>query len=130
MCSGVLEDHVKNKAIAPFLVRLNDSCAISWRKELFAPVGVIKSFENYNQLPTIINDTSYGLANGIFSEDIKLAHSLGKASRSGTWHINQWGEDEVGIPFGGIRDSGMGKEKCFYTFHQTIFEKSVVEEAV
>ena len=130
MFSGVLEDYFLTKAIVPLLLRLNDTRAVSWRRELFGPVGIVSQFYNYDRLSSIINDTNYGLANGIFCEDIEFAKALGESSLSGTWHINQWGEDGAGIPFGGIKDSGMGKEKCFRTFQQTVFEKSFVEGTV
>jgi aldehyde dehydrogenase (NAD+) len=57
------------------------------------------------------NDSSYGLAAGIFTKDMRLAHRLAKQLEAGQVQINRYPLGGVETPFGGYKESGMGREK-------------------
>jgi acyl-CoA reductase-like NAD-dependent aldehyde dehydrogenase len=59
-----------------------------------------------------VNCQTYGLANGIYSSDFQEQTLFATAANSGIIHVNSWGRDPLGVPFGGTRNSGTGKEKC------------------
>jgi aldehyde dehydrogenase (NAD+) len=82
------------------------------REEIFGPVSSILSFSEHD-LPDIIrraNDTKYGLAAGLFTKDISRAHRVANQLDAGTVWINQYNKQESSTPFGGFKESGLGRE--------------------
>lgn len=82
------------------------------REELFGPVLVINRVDTMQDAVARANDSAFGLAAGIWTDDLEQAMWLGSRLEAGTVHVNSYGEDGNQIPFGGMKDSGMGKEKC------------------
>ena len=66
----------------------------------------------------IANDTNYGLAGAIFTDDINEAYYGANNISAGLVHVNSWGEDEVHTPFGGIKESGLGKDRSMWAFDE------------
>ena len=80
------------------------------REEIFGPVISVIPFEDENDAVLQANDTIYGLAAGIWTKDIKKAHSIAKAFKAGTVWINCYNAFDQASPFGGMRQSGYGRE--------------------
>ena len=57
------------------------------------------------------NDTDYGLAAGVFTKDINMANAISRALKAGTVWVNTWNQFDTGVPFGGYKTSGIGREK-------------------
>ena len=57
------------------------------------------------------NDTNYGLAAGVFTKDLNMANTISRALKAGTVWINTWNQFDAGVPFGGYKQSGIGREK-------------------
>jgi len=93
--------------------------------ELFGPVLIVNSVDNLETAIRRANDTVYGLAAAIWSDDINEAVSVASRLASGTVHVNSYGEDGNQIPFGGIKDSGQGKEKSIDTLGSYSTTKSI-----
>jgi betaine-aldehyde dehydrogenase len=81
------------------------------QEEIFGPVLVAMPFDSEEQLIEQANDSVYALAAGIWSRDFKRAWRLGRAVQAGTVWINTYKQFSVSTPFGGWRDSGLGREK-------------------
>ena len=80
------------------------------QEEIFGPVvGVIK-FRDEADAVRIANGTSYSLAAGVWSRDIGRVQRFAKKARAGTLWINTYGYTDVRLPWGGERDSGLGRE--------------------
>lgn len=79
------------------------------REEVFGPVIVVMPYDDVDDAIRIANDTDFGLANGIFTDDVALATSLAPRLRSGTVAVNNPGPCMT-APFGGMRSSGIGRE--------------------
>jgi acyl-CoA reductase-like NAD-dependent aldehyde dehydrogenase len=97
------------------------------RDELFGPAVVVTRFDNIDEAIHLANDTRYGLAAGIFTQDIDRAMRFARDVDSGNLHINwssQWRADLM--PYGGLKDSGMGKEGPHYAIREMTEEKMVV----
>lgn len=96
------------------------------REEIFGPVVSAMPFDDIDQALAIANDTPFGLGAGVWTRDIKKAHRVSAALRSGTVWINCYLQMDPSIPFGGYRMSGYGRE--FGTRHIDEFMqlKSVV----
>lgn len=72
------------------------------------------------------NNTRYGLAAGIFTKNIDTANTLSRGLRVGTVWINCYDVFDAGIPFGGYKMSGMGREKGIHSLNNYLQVKAVV----
>jgi len=80
------------------------------KEEIFGPVIVVQKFKDEKDLIAKANDTMYGLASAIFSRDISRAISVAKEIKAGTVWVNCYNTLENGVPFGGFKMSGIGRE--------------------
>ncbi|MFO1039562.1 MAG: aldehyde dehydrogenase family protein [Geminicoccaceae bacterium] len=81
------------------------------REEVFGPVLTVTSFRNEEQALAIANGTGYGLAAGVYTQDISRALRVTKALEAGTVWVNGWFIGGQQAPTGGIKDSGIGRER-------------------
>lgn len=81
-----------------------------YREEIFGPVVVISSFIDEEEAIRRANDTTYGLGASIFTKDIQRALRVGPAIEAGMVWINSSQDSDVRIPFGGVKQSGIGRE--------------------
>ncbi len=80
------------------------------REEIFGPVGMVSRFTDEEQVIAAANDTVFGLAAGLWTQDVKRAHRVAAALHAGTVWINTYGFFDVAVPYGGFQMSGYGKE--------------------
>ena len=80
------------------------------REEVFGPLMSVLSFEDEEDVIRRANATDFGLAAGVFTQDINRAHRLVNALNAGTCFINSYNDAPVEVPFGGYKLSGVGKE--------------------
>ena len=81
------------------------------QEEIFGPVLAVQTFEDEEEAVAIANDSRYGLAAGLWTEDFSRAVRVAKALCAGTVYINDFGMGSVQLPFGGCKQSGCGREK-------------------
>ena len=97
------------------------------REELFGPAVAVSSFDNIDEALAMANDSRFGLSAGIFTQNIDWAMRFAREVQSGNLHINsspQWRADLM--PYGGLKDSGMGKEGPGYAIQEMTELKMVV----
>lgn len=80
------------------------------REEVFGPVASLIRFRDEDEAVRIANDTSFGLAAGVWTRDVALAHRMVRRLRAGTVWINNYRKVNYVAPFGGFKDSGLGRE--------------------
>ncbi len=80
------------------------------QEEVFGPVLGILKFREEEKLIALANDTQYGLAAGIWTNDIKRAHRVARELKAGTVWINTYRAISYASPFGGFKQSGYGRE--------------------
>jgi aldehyde dehydrogenase (NAD+) len=95
------------------------------REEIFGPVGAIVRFDDEDDAVRIANDTDFGLAAGIWTENVKRAHRMIPRIRAGTVWINNYRIAEYSRPFGGFKRSGLGREIGIDALHEYTETKSV-----
>ena len=81
-----------------------------FREEIFGPVLSVTSFRTMDEAIALANDTRYGLGNGLWTKDVDKALLVSKKLRSGTVYVNTYLETAVQLPFGGVGQSGLGRE--------------------
>jgi acyl-CoA reductase-like NAD-dependent aldehyde dehydrogenase len=80
------------------------------REEIFGPVVSLIPFKDENDAVLQGNDTTYGLAAGVWTRDVSKAHRVARALRAGTVWVNTYGVIDTSAPFGGYKQSGYGRE--------------------
>jgi acyl-CoA reductase-like NAD-dependent aldehyde dehydrogenase len=88
------------------------------REEIFGPVLAVQCFDDATQAVRLANNSIYGLHAGVWTRDIHKAHSVARALRVGTVHVNQYDEDDMTVPFGGFKQSGIGRDKSLHALHK------------
>lgn len=117
LCGGnriVLEDDLKNGYyIAPTVIEgLSHNCQTN-QDEIFGPVVSIMPFSSEQEVIEMANSTPYGLAASIFTSDLSRGHRMAAAIDSGLVWLNTWMMRDLRIPFGGMKNSGLGREGGF-----------------
>ena len=84
------------------------------REEIFGPVLSAITFRDEGEAIRIANDLSYGLTAAVWSRDITTAHRMAKALRAGTVYVNCYDADDITVPFGGFKQSGIGRDKSLH----------------
>ncbi|MDO9203484.1 MAG: aldehyde dehydrogenase family protein, partial [Hydrogenophaga sp.] len=86
------------------------------REEIFGPVLSVLSFTDAASVVREANNSIYGLQAAVWTSDINKAHGVARALRAGTVHVNQYDEDDITVPFGGFKQSGVGRDKSLHAF--------------
>jgi acyl-CoA reductase-like NAD-dependent aldehyde dehydrogenase len=84
------------------------------REEIFGPVLSVITFTDLADAVRQANDSIYGLQAAVWTRDLNKAHAVARALRVGTVHVNQYDEDDITVPFGGFRQSGVGRDKSLH----------------
>ena len=98
---------------------------VLWDTELFAPVLLLRPYDDIASAIAHANASRYGLAAGIWSQDMDECVDVAARLRVGIVHINSWGDDPNQVPFGGVKQSGHGHEKALETIESYAQLKSV-----
>ena len=95
------------------------------REEIFGPVLAAIEFGDLDEAIARANDTSYGLAAGVWTRDIKKAHYIARKLQAGTVWINTYNVYDTAAPFGGYKQSGFGREMSAHALEHYTQIKSV-----
>ncbi|MEP6698355.1 MAG: aldehyde dehydrogenase [Verrucomicrobiota bacterium] len=85
------------------------SCRVN-REEIFGPVITITPFDNEEEVIGYANDTEYGLASSVWTQNLNRAHRVAEQIHAGTVWVNCWLVRDLRVPFGGMKQSGVGRE--------------------
>lgn len=90
------------------------------QEEIFGPVGVVVKFHDESDLIEMANDSVYGLGGGVFTQDLGRAIRVANGIRTGRVWVNTYNQFPAGAPFGGYKESGIGREtyKSILTAYQ------------
>ena len=83
------------------------------QEEIFGPVVTVTPFDGEEQAVAFANSTRYGLSASVWTSDLKRAHRVAASLDAGTVWVNCWLLRDLRVPFGGMKDSGVGREGGF-----------------
>lgn len=110
----------------PVILRNVDSTMRVVCEEIFAPVLSLSPVESMDEAIDIANDTPFGLAGGIFTNDVTRALSAIRRLRMGNVHVNDTSSSRVDLtPYGGLKESGFGREGPRFAIHDMTEERFV-----
>nr|VFK40455.1 MAG: 4-guanidinobutyraldehyde dehydrogenase / NAD-dependent aldehyde dehydrogenase [Candidatus Kentron sp. SD]VFK45911.1 MAG: 4-guanidinobutyraldehyde dehydrogenase / NAD-dependent aldehyde dehydrogenase [Candidatus Kentron sp. SD] len=95
------------------------------REEIFGPVLCVIAFDSIRQAVRLANDSRFGLAGSVWTDDLNEAYQVSRLLEVGIVHINGYGDDDNTVPFGGVKESGIGKDKSLYAFEEYSATKTV-----
>ena len=96
------------------------------REEIFGPVLSVIPFRTGEEAVRIANDTNYGLASQLYTDDLNTAHRVAKAIRAGTVSVNCFSEGDLAVPFGGYKESGFGGRDKGLAAHDQYTEQKAI----
>jgi aminomuconate-semialdehyde/2-hydroxymuconate-6-semialdehyde dehydrogenase len=80
------------------------------QQEIFGPVATLTPFESEEEVLKMVNSTKYGLAASVWTQDLKRGHRIARNIESGIVWVNTWMLRDLRTPFGGVKESGVGRE--------------------
>jgi aldehyde dehydrogenase (NAD(P)+) len=95
------------------------------QEEIFGPVVTISKFKNLGEAVAMANNSSYGLSAAVFTENLAKAHKVARRIQSGMIFLNSSGDPHWGVPFGGYKSSGIGRELGLEVLEAYTQKKSV-----
>lgn len=95
------------------------------REEIFGPVVCVIPFDDFDEVIAMANDTSFGLAAGVWTQDITKAHRAIKRLKAGSVWVNHYQAMDPAVPFGGYKESGIGREGSFAQVEAYLQTKAV-----
>lgn len=95
------------------------------REEIFGPVLGVFKWSDEAQMLADVNAVEYGLTASIWTNDLNTAHRTAMAVEAGYVWINEFGKHFLGAPFGGFKQSGLGREECFEEMLSFTQEKNI-----
>lgn len=82
----------------------------AFKEEIFGPVAVVYSYDGIDEAVDIANDSSFGLSGSVWGKDTTQAEQVARRLEVGMAYVNEHGTTKAGLPFGGVRRSGYGRE--------------------
>lgn len=100
------------------------------REEIFGPVGVVIPFDTEAEAVAIANDTEFGLAAGLWSQDASRVQRVAAKLKAGSVYINAWNATSTEVPMGGYKRSGIGREKGIGAIRDYMQAKGVIQKLI
>ncbi len=112
--------------VAPTIFADADNSMRACQDEIFGPVEMVMPFDTVDEAIAIANESRYGLAGMVWTQNLNTAHKVAREVKTGTMWVNCFFVRDLRAPFGGYKDSGMGREGGEYSYDFFTESKAVV----
>ncbi len=119
-------DLAKGNFVAPTIFADADNSMRACQDEIFGPVEMVMPFDDVEEAIAIANESRYGLAGMVWTSNLHTAHKVAREVKTGTMWVNCFFVRDLRAPFGGYKDSGMGREGGEYSYEFFTEAKAVV----
>lgn len=110
LLAGGVSDARQGWFVKPTIFANADNRMTIAREEIFGPVGTVIAFDTDEEAIALANDSDYGLAATVWTQDLKRAHKVAGAVKVGAVGVNCWSPLDANLPWGGLKTSGIGRE--------------------
>lgn len=90
------------------------------QEEIFGPLLTVIPVESVEEAVKVANDSCYGLASAVWTDDLTTAHQVSKGIRAGLVYVNCYDCDDMTTPFGGFKESGIGRDKSLHAMDKYV----------
>jgi 4-(gamma-glutamylamino)butanal dehydrogenase len=98
--------------------------AAIWREEIFGPVLAVRAFDTEDEAIALANASQYGLAASVWTDDLRRAHRVASRLQAGTVSVNTVDALDVTVPFGGVKQSGFGRDLSLHALDKFVALKT------
>lgn len=109
----------------PTLVQLKNLKVPLWQEEVFGPVAVVHVVNSESAALKLANETSFGLGASVYTRNLKKGEEFAQYIEAGSCFVNQMVHSDPRLPFGGIKNSGLGRELSHYGMHEFVNIKTL-----
>ena len=96
--------------LKPTIMIAKNNAARVCQEEIFGPVVVVQKFKTVEEVIELANDSVYGLGGGVFTSNLNTAMKVSRSVQTGRVWVNTYNAIPAGAPFGGYKQSGIGRE--------------------
>lgn len=107
-------DHTGGYYIEPTILECASQDNSVVREEIFGPVLAVQRFHDEDDVIALANDSIYGLGAGLWTANLSRAHRLSRRLRAGLVWVNCYADGDISVPFGGVKQSGFGRDKSLH----------------
>lgn len=125
ICGGTLDKDDKGAYYPPTILSAVTPGMVAFDEELFGPVAAIIEAQDEAEALMLANQSIFGLGAAIFSKDIPRAERLAREVQAGSVFINTFVKSDARLPFGGIKESGYGRELSYYGLREFLNIKTI-----
>jgi acyl-CoA reductase-like NAD-dependent aldehyde dehydrogenase len=124
-CGGDADSTLGGFFVQPTVLTGVTPASTVYREEVFGPVLAALTFTDEEEAIKLANDTPYGLAGAVWTKDIHRAHRVAARIKAGSVWINAYRVVAPSVPFGGFKNSGLGRENGLHAIDEYLEEKAV-----
>lgn len=116
----------KGPWLEPTILGIRDASNPAFQEEIFGPCITVQRFRDEDHAVELCNDSKYGLGGAVWTQNVARAHRVARRVRAGVFWVNAHHRNDPSCPWGGFKESGIGRENGWESFREYTETQSVV----